>query len=461
MKKKIPTILGVTVLLIGVVTGVFLVENKQIFKLRASPEIQPKNLRVTNITDTSLTVTYTTDSQVATFLQFGEEVNMVTTPQTPQSLEPGNIHSVTLSGLTESKLYYFTINSDGRNFDNNGIPWEAKTGKKLAAPDTSLIISGKILNQNEAPIENVLVYSSLSGGPALSAITNSDGIWILPLSLTRTVELDDYSPLDETTSEIEITVQGGALGVSSALIYPLSAQPTPNIYLGQTYDFRNVQPSAEGTTPNAEIDLTSNQNDDSGFTIDQTSAPQDEVTLESVDNGEVIYTPQPEFFGDGPAGTDITITVESDPITETVTVEEDGFWRWNVPEDLEDGIHKVTVKWTDANGILQTITKSFVVNAQEGPAFVSTPSATPTPTTFIAPSATPTPTKTPTPTPTSTIKPTGTITPTATKTPTPTKVATVSPTLPNAGTSTPTIFILLGALSLIVFSAFVTLGNRK
>jgi hypothetical protein len=93
----------------------------------------------------------------------------------------------------------------------------------------------------------------------------------------------------------------------------------------------------------------------------------------------------------------MTITVESvNPITDEVTIPKTETWTWSPPAGLDPGNHTVTITWRDTQGILRTLTKSFVVSASEGPAFVSTPSATLEPET----TSTPTPIETETPVPT-------------------------------------------------------------
>lgn len=459
MKKKIPTFIGITVLVVGIAVGVFMVKNRQIFKLRASADKRPKDIRITNLSDSAFTVTFTTGSNSSTFVKWGEDQNNLQNTQTPQTASPSYVHSVTVSNLAENKTYYFKINSEGLDFDNDGIAWETKTGKKLSAPESSIIISGKTLDANDLPLQGVLVYSSVSGGSDLSTVTNSDGVWILPISLTRTADLNSYVSISETETLLDISVQAGQNGITTAKIYPELAMPAPNMYLGQSYDFRNISKNESSSTPGAEINLDTTESRKSGFIANSNPVSQDTVTLESVENGEVVTTTEPEFFGGGPPGTDITITVQSETITDTVTVEDDGFWRWSIPKNLEAGLHTITLSWKDENGVLKKITKSFVVNAQEGPAFVATPSASPTPTSVIAPTITPTMTPTPTKTPSLTPSVSPTATPTLKPTSTPTKVATPSSTLPDAGYSAPTFFTVIIGLSLVVFSAFVILNE--
>jgi hypothetical protein len=449
-KAKIPTILGILILAIGVVVGVYLVQNRQLFRLKASPEVTPRNIQKTNVSDSSFTVTWTTDKNTEGFIKWGESASSLDKTATTSPIQASSIHSITVYGLVPGSNYFFKINSDGANFDNEGIPWEVKTGSKLTTPPNSVIMSGKVLTQSGSPARNALVYALVGGSDALSTLTSDNGSWVIPASSARNQGLSSYTIIDEVSTLVEISVQAGNLGIASAQIYPQSAKPAPDIVLGEVYDFTNLPPSTDVDIPESSIELPDTEARSSGFQVSDSEATRETITLDGVSEGGVISTEEPEFFGEGPPGTEITITVESDPQTGSVEVNQSGFWRWTPPEGLEEGLHKITVTWRDAEGILQTITRSFTVSAQEGPAFTSTPSASPTPINI-----TPTPTQTPSPTATPTfaagvtVTTTPSPTTTPTKTPTPTRVATSSGIPDDPGFSTPTLLLLFLGLGLV------------
>jgi hypothetical protein len=465
-KVKIPTILGILILAIGVVIGVYLVQSKQIFRLRASPEITPRNIQKTNISDSSFTVTWTTDKNTEGFIKWGESTSSLDRTATTSPIQASSLHSITVYGLFPNTNYFFNINSDGASFDNENIPWEVKTGAKLITPPDSVIISGKILTQSGAPSGNTLVYASVGGGSILSTLTSDNGSWVIPASSARTQNLDSYVEINEDSTLVEISVQAANLGIASAQIYPQSAKPAPDITLGEVYDFTNLPPSVNVNIPESSIELPDTATKSSGFQISDSEIIDETVTLKGISEGGIITTNEPEFFGEGPPGTEITITIESDPQTGDVEVNQSGFWQWTPPEGLEEGLHKITLTWRDANGVLKTITRSFIVSAQEGPAFTATPSASPTPG-GMTPTPTTTPSLTPTATPTLAAGVTVTITPslsptaTPTKTPTPTKVATSSGIPGDPGFSAPTILLLILGLGLIGIGTTIFLLPKK
>lgn len=424
----IPTIIAVVVLIVGLVIGVYLVQSQQVFRIGASPEFTPKNVRVTNVTDSSFAVSWTTSKLTEGFVKWGASEKSLDGLETDEVEGVSFTHTTTVQGLSASGEYYFVISSGGTEFDNSGIAWSVTMGPSLPANSTPSLnpISGTVLDTQGEPAKDALVYVNIAGGAPLSTTTSDSGRWVLPISIARTQDLSSFLEIDESTTLVDISVQAGTLGIANAQIYPVSARPVPEISLGQVHDFRNLPPSEAGEIPETSIELPE---------PGETATPVEDVSLDSVEEGEVVTTNDPEFFGEGPPGTVITITVESELVEEQIKVNTLGNWKWSPPDGLEEGIHKITLSWRDEGGILRTITRNFVVNAQEGPAFESTPSG-----------ATPTPSPTTTPTPT--------IAPTSTPGISPTPVPTATP-LPDAGSLTPTIILLTIGLGMLVVGFFL------
>ena len=436
-KNKIPTLLGIILLVFGLAAGILLVQNKQIFRLGATPQASPKDIRITNITDSSFTVSWATDKEIGGFILWGETENSLTKTELNEIDEISDTHSVTIQGLFPDKTYFFELNSDGVSFDNNGIPWQISTGPKLVSQSISNSISGTILTATGTPADKVIVYVTLAGASPLSTTTSQNGSWVMPISSARSQNLTSFIEIDEANTLIEISVQAGPQGVATAQIYPTSARPAPPIILGESLDFKNESPSDAGGIPKAKINLPDEATPSSAFEVsDDIASPSVEtVTLDSLDEGEAITSSEPEFFGEGPPGTAITNTIESDHITDQTTISSSGDWSWSPPEGLSEGSHKITITWRDASGILRTLTRTFIVQAAEGPAFESTPSATPTST----PTSSPTPTSTPTSSPTPAVTPTST-----------------ASGILDSGNLKPTVLYSIMGLGLIIFS--LTLG---
>jgi hypothetical protein len=366
-KAKIPTIIGIIILILSLATGVIFVQSRQLFRLGAEGQNSPKDVRISNINSDSFSVTWMTDIQTTGFIKYGDSVGNITNTKTEELGSPGYTHLVNVPGLNPQTNYFFKINSGGNDFDNNGIAWQGQTGIAAESGQSSLI-SGNVLLATGVSAKNAIVYVT-AGSKLFSALTSQNGSWIISLP----------SGLSDANSLLEISVLSGQGETSTAQIYSKSANPVPTMILGQTHDFKNLPPSESTDIPQASLDAPEMGTPSSGFIIpENTSTPSaSTVTLKSISNNEIVTSVKPEFFGEGPAGVEIQITVESDPITDNVTVTSSGEWSWEIPKDLPEGPHTITITWKDASGILRTLTRNFVVQASEGPAFVSTPSATP------------------------------------------------------------------------------------
>lgn len=396
MKTKIPTILAVLILMFAVAAGVFLVQNNQVFRIGASPEAAPQDVRVTNTGSSSVSISWTTDKATVGTIVWGDRVNQVDKKLPSTETEGQNVHLINLTDLTPETTYYFKVVSDGTEYDNSGIPWQTTTGPTLATPtQQTQIMSGKVLTATGEPASRALVYITGSGMSPLATQTTATGSWVIQVSEARTSDLNSFFNLT-TNPVVQIFVQAGPSGVASATA-KTNLDPVPDMILGKTYDFTTQTNPEDSNVPDVDLNIPEETTPSSKFNISESTAsptPVKTVTISNVKEDEVITTTEPEFFGQGPAGTTITISVHSEvPVTGTTKVSSTGTWSWTPPEGLAPGEHTITITWKDAQGVLQSLTRTFVVQAAEGPAFVATPSASPK--TSATPKATATASATP------------------------------------------------------------------
>lgn len=435
MKKKntIPTILGVLFLIAGVVVGAFLLNSRQIFKLGASGDTAPKDVRVSNIDDSGFTVSWITDKEVSGYILWGTSRSVVTNIQNEGADSKSFTHFVTVSGLDPGKSYYYKINSDGVTFDNNALPWQVSTGPTIGSGGGQGLISGSVLTATGTPVEKAVVYMNV-GGYLMSTITSSTGNFVFQLGLIRNQNLSAYQTVSPSQTLIEVSVQAGQAGVASAQMYSQSTNPAPPIVLGQTQDFRNLPASENGQSPDVNLTLPADTIKSSKFNIpsDLATPAATTVILENINNGEIVSSTKPEFMGKGPEGTIISIVVESEnPISSELNVPKNGSWNWSPPTDLAPGNHKITLSWKDASGITRSLTRTFVVQAAEIPAFEATPSQS-----LSSPIAT------------------STATPKATVKPKATATASAEP-IPVTGVLTETYVLSIIGIAVMIFSFFI------
>ncbi|MBI2420674.1 MAG: fibronectin type III domain-containing protein [Candidatus Levybacteria bacterium] len=114
--RRIPTLLGIFLISIGIGITTFLVNQGTIFRIGAAPSNTPKNINITNISQTSFTVSWLTDEKVIGSINFGETKELGQTAlderdQLSKDLQVYNVHSVTIQNLSPSTNYYFSITS--------------------------------------------------------------------------------------------------------------------------------------------------------------------------------------------------------------------------------------------------------------------------------------------------------------------------------------------------------------
>ena len=373
MKQRpitIPTILGIFVAIGGIVTGVLLIKNPTYLGIAASGEELPTDVRMTNITDNSLTVSWTTAKATSGFVKYND---LVVSDDRDQ--ERGNVgsyftHIISLRGLKPSTNYKIKIGS-GKS-TNEGL--EVVTGPTLRNPPPADVIYGQVNTLGGDPADGALVYTQLPGVVPQVALVKTSGSWVIPLSLARTTDLTSFAPYDPQTSQINLFVQAGPLGTSTKLLSLADARPVAPIILGQSNNpqISNVQ------SPIIETETKSKFSE--GALDASATTKESKIKLNSV---------KPVISGEAPAGSQINIEINSEnQIKATVKADSSGKFNYKIPEGLEPGEHTITVS-TLVDGVMQKVTKSFIVEAAADT--TSVPSFTATPSAKLKPSPTPTP----------------------------------------------------------------------
>ncbi|MBI2590904.1 MAG: hypothetical protein HYW33_03455 [Candidatus Blackburnbacteria bacterium] len=245
-----PTILGLLVLIVGVAVGVFSVQSRQTLTSLASPDETPSDIKITNITDKSFTVSWTTTKKTDGFVAYGAGESL---GQTAQGGNTTSTHSAEISSLSPLTVYYFKIISGQNTFDLNGKAYQIKTGPKLATQTKTDVVFGTILDTLGKPVEKAVVILNVSGASPLSTQTDSKGTWVVPLSSLRISTLNGYANYSGKTT-LEIFILGNAK-VSQARLLVENAHPVPAITLGKNYNFTEVKSPNSTTLPKASLEL--------------------------------------------------------------------------------------------------------------------------------------------------------------------------------------------------------------
>lgn len=412
-EKRIPTILGMfltALLIVGLGIG-----RRQIFLSRADQQIVPSDVRITNVTDNSFTVSWITAKEtnglVKLLTEEGERMFPDARDKTGE-LSQFATHYVEVVGLESNKTYRFIIISGGREFFSSGNnPYQVKTALPLSGelPRANLA-SGRVETADGQPAEGAIVYLAIEGISPLSSLVTSQGNWAISLAKAFSSDLTGLANYQEGKIIEEIFVQGGKLGTATARVYTENDDPVPLIVLGRQHDFTQEDQASSNSLSGQTITSSEEESRLGGVEVDE--QPEKAFTILNPEEGETISFPRPEIFGTGPRGARIKIILESPTKYEAeIEIDESGDWRWTPPQDLTPGVHTLRVTYVDPqSGQEETFVRSFVLaaNDTETPSFTATPSGemlSPTPTLTPTPILTITPSATPTATPTTSLPP--------------------------------------------------------
>jgi hypothetical protein len=441
-EKKIPTILGLLILIGGVFVGVFLTNKNTNFVSKAGGDCSPKNPQITNITNNSLSISFVTESSCLSSLLINDQT--IENAAVLENNQKSKIHYFNVNNLEAENEYEYSFLNDGKSYKLSSYKIKTAQKPKGLIPSSNLAW-GRVFTPELKPASKVMVFVNIKGASPLSALVTSSGNWNISLANSfNESKINRFVPIPNTPEEIIVIDQEK----QTTQINSNTSQnnPTPDIILGQN------QFSILPVTFNAETNT--------GFLPEITPVPNSkELDILNPKDNESLSTKKPDFFGTGPINSKIKIKVESPVVyNDEITTKSDGSWNWSPPSDLTPGEHTITISVIE-NGIEKIISRNFIVLAAEDPlSYSASPSAV---------TSTPTPTSTPTiiPTPITTLNTTPTLTPT--QTPTPTQIPTITsiPTtntsnpstssgVPVTGNLTPTILLLFLSSFFIAFSFF-------
>jgi len=438
MKKdiKIPTILGIVLLITSLVVGIYLTGQKTSLFTKASSTCIPAQILITNITDNSFVVAFSTDSDCLASLVINNlALQDSRYSKTDNALLPSKTHFFEITNLNQNTDYQFSLISDGETHTNPDYHAKTSSKPKSAIPNANLAW-GKVLTPDNQPASGSIVLLQIEGATLLSSLVTSSGNWNISLASSFNEAKDDwFTPPENQREEIIVLSEDGT--VTQVAGNTSNNNPVPDIVVGQNQLVSNfVAPSTQTSS------------------LQSVSPVQSQPTLNITNpkEGESVASPRPQFFGTGPINSKITLIVESTPIfSESINTDALGAWKWSPGQDLSSGKHTISISSVDAStGIVNTISHQFTVLATDNSTLSFTASGsgnlvTPT----IIPTSIPSPT---------TIVPT--LKPTTIPTTIPTSIPTITTPHPSTDSGMPvsgnvTMTLIIICLSVTLFVASV------
>ncbi|MEK7544151.1 MAG: Ig-like domain-containing protein [Patescibacteria group bacterium] len=429
---RIPTILGLLLVVILVSTVIALFEWYGRKPSSASESIVPADVIVSNISDTGFTIVWTTSNPAT------GNVTLLTPKHTPSTyfddrdttgkMKAYVTHSVTVRSLSPSTSYTFRILSNGKSYTEGDKPYAATTATTISGGGTLLEPAyGTINDEGGLPVAGAVILLTIEQGQLLSTVTSPSGSWLLSLGFARNASLTKYlngeGRLTETIRALSNNQE------ASAITDTLNDSPVPTMTLGKTYDFRKQQATGGKNTP-----LTDNTKETPSVLGDTTTTKPSTVKIVSLSSpakNAALTSALPLITGTGIPGKTVSVVMGiTNPTSGTTTVANDGIWRYTPAKSLGAGKQSVTITSVDVRGKPVAITHTFTI-LKSGTQVLgdATPSASLTPTFTPAPTATTEASASATPTPQLEGQP-----------------------VPTSGTSLPTLLIL------VIGAGFLTSG---
>lgn len=235
---KIPTLLGLSIIFIGIITGVFLTLREQTFTSKASPSISAQNITISNISDNEVTISWQTATPTPSFIAFGQaspdEITVLDDRDAHTPPQTHLMHYVTIKNLLPKTTYQYKIISGQIQSEVSNFTTAAPLSQQAGLSP----IIGSVLD-GDRPLVEGIVYLSIPEAIIQSALVKSSGNFLIPISKLRKIDLSDSFPLTEDTL-IKLTIIS-AKGQTNA-IFTLKDVPQglPSIKLGQDLDLTNV-----------------------------------------------------------------------------------------------------------------------------------------------------------------------------------------------------------------------------
>lgn len=177
---------------IGLISAVILVGNSIFYQISATPVLIPKEVKLSNISPNSATVSFFTDKKSVSSILFSRTKNFAE-KQLAYDLRgettSTSVHYFVLDNLTPQTPYYFKIVSGGTQFDNNDNPYVLTTSKvSQIPPSPPFTIKGETL-------PNTIVYCSFPGSTLLSTLPDINNRYLFTLNNALTKDLTkNYVP---------------------------------------------------------------------------------------------------------------------------------------------------------------------------------------------------------------------------------------------------------------------------
>ncbi len=386
--QHIPTIIALFLLLVGLGSTVFLTEQIQQFSAKASQSSNPEEIQITNVADTSFSVSWTTQDKATGSLSFhapGGTKQLALDDRDGNAPQQYTTHHITVVDLTPETTYDVTIISNGKSFGAGNQSYRIKTAQAVGGvsnPPPPLY--GIIKTADDQPAAGTLVYFSTPATQVVSTIAGSDGRFVLPVGSIREQNLARIVTLTPETAG-DITMRGPDNSTSTIKTILKNTAPLPSITLGKTYDFRNLEGGVFSVIAGFMKKVMT-------ALVPYAYAASIDILQPTQDSG--IPSNKPLFKGTGIANKQVIATVGNPVQIGKLWVDTEGIWSWTPSDPLPPEKYILTITTFDETDKPVALSRTFTI-LKSGTSVLdaATPSATikPSPTASVSASPQPIP----------------------------------------------------------------------
>jgi hypothetical protein len=157
-------------------------------RITASVGSTPREIKLTNLSSNSLTVSWVTDEVVSGAISAGGQ----TYPDDRGASLATRLHHITLKDLRPNQKYTFELLANGQKFTNAGRPYVfTTTQQSVTAPPAPFYLKGQTTGES-------LVYFTFNDSLPISTVTDKDGRFLLTLSNALKKNRQDYYPVQKS-----------------------------------------------------------------------------------------------------------------------------------------------------------------------------------------------------------------------------------------------------------------------
>jgi len=206
------------------------------------PPTTSGTVHITNIRDTTFTVSWITNSPSTGFVRYGTSPDNLN--RIAYDVRGGGVsddtHYVTISGLVPNTTYYFDVHSGSIVDDNHGQHYRVTTGPTLDLRTSDAVYGRVLRTDGRTPAEGTIVYVTLqdadgsgtSGSAAvLSSLVDRNGYWYVDLGNARTSDLSSYFLYSSSGDRLHLEAEGAGDGTAALTVDTGNDSPAPDMVL--------------------------------------------------------------------------------------------------------------------------------------------------------------------------------------------------------------------------------------